>query len=101
MADPDFMVALGIKSSDLVAGFAGGVVNAFVFQRANPLSIIGSVVVGALTAAYLSEPAAHFTGTSGGATSFIVGLGAMAICQSIVAQAAKWRSGNAQPEDRG
>ena len=91
MADPDLFVSIGIKTSDLVAGLAGGVVNAFVFQRSNPAAIVGSVVVGALTAAYLTEPAARFTGTTGGATAFIVGLGAMAICQAIVGQVSKWK----------
>lgn len=91
MPGPDLLVDLGIKTSDLVAGLAGGVVNAFVFQRSNPLAIVGSVVVGALTAAYLAEPAGRFTGTTGGATAFIVGLGAMAICQGIVGQISKWK----------
>ena len=87
MADP--LIDLGIRTPDLVAGLAGGVVNAFVFQRSNPAAIIGSVIVGALTAAYLTEPAAKITGTTGGATAFIVGLAAMAICQGIVAQVTK------------
>ena len=89
--NPDFLIDLGIKTQDLVAGIAGGIVNAFIFQRSNPVAIIGSVVVGALTAAYLTEPAARFTGTTGGATAFIVGLGAMAICQAIVGQITKWK----------
>ena len=48
--DPGFLISLGIKMPDLVAGFAGGVVNAFVFKRSDPVSIIGSMIVGALTA---------------------------------------------------
>lgn len=88
----DLLVDLGVKTQDLVAGLAGGVVNAFVFQRSNPVAIFGSVIVSALTAAYLTEPAAKFTGTNGGATAFIVGLGAMAICQGIVAQITKWKT---------
>lgn len=91
MADPDLFVSIGIKMQDLIAGLAGGVVNAFVFQRSNPVAIVGSVIVGALTAAYLTEPAGRITGTSGGATAFIVGLGAMAICQGIMGQIAKWK----------
>jgi hypothetical protein len=91
MADPDLFVSIGIKTQDLVAGLAGGIVNAFVFQRSNPLAIVGSVVVGALTASYLTEPAGHITGTTGGATAFIVGLGAMAICQGILSWIAKWK----------
>lgn len=90
----DYLIEFGVKTQDLVAGLAGGVVNAFVFQRSTPMAIIGSVIVGALTAAYLTDPAAKLTGTTGGATAFIVGLGAMAICQGILARLSKWRDQN-------
>lgn len=30
------LVQLGVKMPDLIAGFAGGVVNAFVFKRSDP-----------------------------------------------------------------
>lgn len=81
----------GIKLPDLVAGFAGGIVNSFVFNRTTPVAIVGSMVVGALTANYLGEPATRITGTSSGATAFIVGLAGMAICQGIVEAAKKYR----------
>ena len=87
----DLLIELGIKTQDVVAGLAGGIVNAFVFQRSSPMAIVGSVVVGALTAAYLSETAGRWFGTSGGATAFLVGLTAMAICQAIVAAVARWK----------
>jgi hypothetical protein len=90
------LAQLGIKMPDLVAGLAGGVVNAFVFKRSDPASIIGSMVVGSLTANYLSEPIGHYIGTSGGAGAFIVGLAGMAICQGIVEAAKSWRPFNAQ-----
>jgi hypothetical protein len=89
--DPGFWVSIGFKMPDLVAGFAGGVVNAFVFKRADPVSIIGSMIVGALTANYLSEPIGHYVGTQPGASAFIVGLAGMAICQGIVEAAKSWR----------
>jgi hypothetical protein len=76
--------AYGIQVNDVLAGFAGGVVNAFVFRRSDPFSIIGSMVVGALTANYLASTAVKVIGTSPGATAFIVGLGGMAICQGII-----------------
>jgi uncharacterized membrane protein YeaQ/YmgE (transglycosylase-associated protein family) len=91
--DVPLLVQLGIKLPDLVAGFAGGVVNAFVFKRANPAGIIGSMIVGALTANYLSDAAARFTGTTGGAAAFIVGLAGMAICQGIVEGVRRWKPG--------
>lgn len=90
MSDPDLLVALGIRAQDALAGLAGGIVNAFVFQRSNPVAIIGSVIVGALTANYLAEPATKYLGTSSSAGAFIVGLCAMAVCQSLVAAATKW-----------
>lgn len=89
--DPGFWLTLGLKMPDLVAGFAGGVVNAFVFKRANPVAIIGSMIVGALTANYLSDIVGKYLGTSGGASAFIVGLAGMAICQGIVEAAKAWR----------
>jgi hypothetical protein len=92
--DPGFLVQIGVKMPDLVAGLAGGVVNAFVFKRSDPVSIIGSMVVGSLTANYLSEPIGHYIGTSGGAGAFIVGLAGMAICQGIVEAAKSWRPFN-------
>ena len=89
--DPGFLITLGVKMPDLIAGLAGGVTNAFVFKRSDPISIIGSMVVGALTANYLSEPISHYIGTSAGAGAFIVGLAGMAICQGIVEAAKSWR----------
>jgi hypothetical protein len=89
--DPGLLIYIGVKLPDLVAGFAGGLVNAFVFRRADPVSIVGSMIVGAFTANYLAESVAHYLGTSGGASAFIVGLAGMAICQGIVEAAKSWR----------
>jgi hypothetical protein len=91
--EPSLLLQIGIKVPDLLAGFMGGVVNAFVFRRSDPFSIIGSMVVGALTANYLADIAAKYTGTSGGASAFIVGLAGMAVCQGIVEAAKNWRPG--------
>jgi hypothetical protein len=89
----DWLHDIGIRVPDLLAGLAGGVVNAFVFQRSSPWAIVGSVVVGALTANYLGEPAARMIGggISGGAAAFIVGLGGMALCQGLVEAIKRWR----------
>ena len=89
--DPSLLVSLGINARDLIAGFGGGVVNAFIFKRSDPWSVVGSMIVGALTANYLSEPVGHYIGTSGGAAAFVVGLAGMAICQGIVEAAKSWR----------
>lgn len=90
-SDPGLLLQLGIKLPDLVAGFGGGVVQAIVFKRADPASIIGSMLVGALTANYLGETFSRYLGTAAGAGAFIVGLAGMAICQGIVEAAKSWR----------
>jgi hypothetical protein len=89
----NFLIDIGIKVQDLVAGFAGGVVNAFVFKRSDPWSIVGSVIVGALTANYLGEPASKYIGMGGGTSAFIVGLTGMAICQGLMEAVKRWRPG--------
>jgi hypothetical protein len=87
----DFYAWLGIHVPDLIAGLSGGIVNSFVVRRSDPWSIIGSVVVGALTANYLSGLVGQYTGTSGGAAAFIVGLAGMAICQGVISAAKSWK----------
>ena len=101
MSDPHaFLVELGLKLPDLVAGFAGGVVNAFVFKRADPWSIVGSVIVGALTANYLGETAVRYLGLGSGTAAFIVGLCGMAICQGLIEAAKRWKPAGVSPNDR-
>jgi hypothetical protein len=89
--DPGFWAQMGIKIPDLVAGFFGGTVNAFVMKRSDPWSIMGSMVVGALTANYLSEPIGHYLGTGQGTTGFLVGLAGMAISQGVIEAAKSWK----------
>ena len=86
----DFLSQIGIQVHDLVAGFAGGAANAFVFKKSTPWAVIGSIVVGGLTANYLGSVFAKFVGTSPGTSAFIVGLAGMAICQGIVESASSW-----------
>ena len=97
--DPGFLVQIGINLHDVVAGFAGGVVNCVVFKRSDPWSIIGSMTVGACTSNYLSEPIGHYLGTGPGPSGFIVGLAGMAICQGIVEAAKSWRPFNRTGSD--
>jgi hypothetical protein len=88
--DPGFLIQLGVKIPDLIAGFAGGVVNAIALKRSDPWSIIGSVVIGGFTANYLTEPFSHYLGTGQGTSAFLVGLAGMAICQGIISAAKTW-----------
>lgn len=82
---------LSINFANIVAGFMGGVVNAFVFKRSEPWAIIGSVLVGAITANYLGEMAAKVFATLpllGGITepvaAFLVGMMGMGFVQGII-----------------
>ncbi len=86
----DFLVTIGVNIQDLVAGFAGGVANAFVFKKSRPWAIIGSIIVGGFAANYLGSAVAKVLGTSSGTSAFIVGLTGMAICQGIVESAGSW-----------
>ena len=93
MAD-EWLREIGLRVPDAIAGFAGGVVNAFVFRKSDPLAIIGSVVVGAITANYMTEWAARYLAAlslTQSAAGFIVGLAGMAICQGIVEAFRKWK----------
>lgn len=86
----DFFSIIGFKAQDLIAGFAGGFVNAIVFKKSSPWAVMGSIVVGGFTANYLSIPISNFLGTSPNASAFIIGLAGMAICQAIVESAKTW-----------
>lgn len=84
---------LHFNLANLVAGFMGGVVNAFVLKRSSPVSVIGSVVVGALTANYLGTAAAkglahlpYLDGTTEPVAAFLVGMMGMGFVQSLMAQ---------------
>jgi hypothetical protein len=88
---PSFLEWLGLRVPDLIAGFAGGVVNSFVFRRGEPVAVVGSVITGAFTANYLGEPAARILSLSEGAASFLVGVIAMALVQGAVSAAQNYR----------
>jgi hypothetical protein len=86
-----FWDVLAIDPTSLVAGFAGGLVKALLTTKPNPWTVVSSVVIGALTANYLSPFAAAKLGTSGGATPFLMGLGAMWITQALIGFFQKWQ----------
>ncbi len=88
--DPGTLMSMGIKFQDLLAGIGGGIVNALALKRSDPGSIISSIVVGGITANYLSEFLQHYLGTSPSTSGFLVGLGGMAFCQSIIAGLSKF-----------
>lgn len=87
----EFLASAGLKTQDLVAGLLGGLASSLAFRKGDPVAIVSSMVVGAVTANYLSEVVSKYTGTSIGTAAFLVGVGGMAICQTIVAAATKWK----------
>lgn len=95
--DP-LQAALGIKLSHLVAGIAGGIVRAFL-AGSDFMTAIASVVVGSLTAGYLTTPVyksliVQFPATTDTSTEhavgFLVGLTAMLICEGVLRYARTW-----------
>lgn len=82
---------LGLNFQDLVAGFAGGIANSFIFRKSSPWSIMGSIVVGGFAANYLSSLVTKMLGTSTETSAFIIGLSGMAICQGIIESAGSWK----------
>jgi len=96
MSELSFWQQIGVSVQDLVAGFCGGVVKAFVFDRGEPWAIVSSVVVGALTANYLAPLIGHYVGASGGAAGFLTGLAGMVICQRAVSFFREWRPGQSR-----
>lgn len=87
----ELLIWLGIKVPDLIAGFLGGVVNAFVFQRQGVVPVIGSMIVGAITANYMASTVGKVFMLSDGPAGFVTGLCGMAICQGVFAVISKWR----------
>jgi hypothetical protein len=97
----DIFAWLGIRIPDLVAGFMGGVVNALFFSKGRPIDVVASLVGGALTANYLTTPVAHIGGLDEGVAGFIVGVTAMAICQSLFSVANSWTARIVRGTDAG
>lgn len=94
----DVFALLGIKLSHLVAGVAGGVVRAFLVGT-TWIGAISSVIIGAVTAAYMTTPITRWferlwnmtpDPSTEHAVAFVVGLTAMLICEGAIRAAQKW-----------
>ena len=83
--------SFGFHTRDIIAGFMGGIANSFVYKKSKPWAIIGSVVVGGISANYLSPVISNIFGTSSETSAFLVGLTGMAVCQHIVESARSWK----------
>lgn len=89
---------IGIKLTHLLAGVAGGTVRAFLSGE-GWLAAFSSVVVGSLTAGYLTAPVyagaqKYFSIPTDASTEhaigFLVGLTAMLICEGVLRSARLW-----------
>lgn len=89
---------IGIKLTHLLAGVAGGTVRAFMSGE-GWLAAFSSVVVGSLTAGYLTGPvylaaqkyvAIPVDPSTEHAIGFLVGLTAMLICEGVLKSARIW-----------
>lgn len=102
---------LGIKLTHLLAGVAGGTVRAFL-AGGGWLAAVSSVVIGSLTAGYLTTPVygglkSYFPSINSGDTSlehavgFLVGLTAMLICEGVLRTARGWSKNPTIPPFKG
>lgn len=90
---------VGIKLTHLIAGVAGGTVRAFLSGFDDWISAVAAVVVGSLTAGYLTTPVYKMAtvnfpvpaeaGTEH-AVGFLVGLTAMMLCEGVMRAARGW-----------
>jgi hypothetical protein len=81
-----FFAATGIHLQDVIAGFAGGVARALMPPFLGAWTALSSILLGTVTAAYLTEPVAGLLGDkiSRGAVGFMVGVGAMVLVQGVM-----------------
>jgi len=97
---------IGIKLTHLLAGIAGGIVRAFLSGAPNVWAAIASVVVGSLTAGYMTSPVYIISQRYFGfvadtstehAVGFLVGLTAMLICEGVLRFAKQWSNNPTMP----
>lgn len=101
--------AVGIKLTHLIAGVAGGTVRAFLSGEGF-LAAFSSVIVGSLTAGYLTTPVFAMVRTyvelpadpsSEHAIGFLVGLTAMLICEGVLRAVRTWAKRPHFPRSKG
>jgi hypothetical protein len=75
---------IGVDPRDAASGFAGGVVRALIPPFLGPWISMSYVMIGCLTAAWLTDwMAVLFGGTNRGATGFLIGTMATVILSAI------------------
>ena len=103
----DFLDAVGIKASVILAGFGGALERIAFFGTGNSgvLATCFAVIGGTVTAIYLGPVAPNYLGwpASGQATSaltFLVGVFGMEICKRIAAGLGSWTPTAAGKEEK-
>ncbi len=88
----NFLSEIGVHIGDLVAGFVGGLARILMPPFMGAWSSLSTVLLGALTAAYMTDPAIALIGdkVSRGTVGFIIGLGAMVLCQGLIGAVGKF-----------
>lgn len=81
---------LGIDLKIAFAGLAGSTVYIFAFKKSERMQIIGSLVVGTLTAIYVAPYAAFHAGTPPALTGFILGFGGMVFAKTGMSAIKRW-----------
>ena len=101
------LAQFGVKLSHIVAGLAGGTVRAFL-SGSGVMAAIASVIVGAITAAYMTTPvsqiALKITGlppanSTEHSVAFVVGLTAMLICEGTIRYVRAYTQTGQPPKD--
>jgi hypothetical protein len=82
--DPSLITQFGVRAFDFIGGAAGGAVAGIIFPRSGIYAFLGSVVVGSMTAGYMTAWLTQYTGNFAGGISFVVGLCSMGICAGLV-----------------
>jgi hypothetical protein len=99
----DLLSQIGVRVPDLFAGLAGGVVRTLLDSKLQPVITVMSAITGGLTANYTAqtlsaginriiEPLAGAP-LDKGFSAFVIGLGAMWICQAIIGKVRRWSGG--------
>lgn len=82
----EFLKEIGINLPYITAGFLGGVVKAFLAGIAGsvrPAAVLAFMVVGAITANYITDLMTAYTGFPPGAVAFILGVIATVVCEKM------------------
>ena len=81
----DFLDSLNIVPANAVAGFAGGLVNVFLFRNLAPIDFVGSIVVGAFTAVYAGKFVSDMTHMPVEMVCYFLGAGGQPVIAQLIA----------------